>query len=138
MTDLLLPSDIEKLDLKYAEDELIYLLYNAPNKEIPERMIKKKLLETLHKHHMIYSKNGFVGLNGIGTSYALKYIVDRHDFLPTVMLYWALEVLEKNIDKDAEIGIGIDGKSIGWEGAISFSQDILAGYRKYVKKRFNS
>lgn len=134
MSDVLLLSQATEIKITDKQEELLHLLYHAPNREIPERKLRKKLVESLEKERLLYRKNGFVGLNGFGLSYCANNIADRHDLIPTVMLHWALDILEKHIEKDEEIGIGIDGKSRGWEGAVSCSRDIIAGYRKYIKK----
>lgn len=131
------PQEVAALALSYDQEELLYLLQQAPNHEIPARKLKRKLVKALDEKHLVYVKNGFVGLNGAGLLYYKEHLEDRHDFTPSVLVHWAIEVLAEHISGDEdEIGIGVDGKARGWQGATAWGQDIVAGLRKFAHKKF--
>lgn len=133
------PQEVVELDLPYDQEEMLYLLQHAPNHEAPISKLKRRLVKALKAKKLVYVKNGFVGLNGAGLVYYNEKLSDRHDFTPSVLIHWAIDVLAEHISGEHdEIGIGIDGKARGWEGATAWGQDIVAGLRKFADKKFSS
>ena len=131
------PQEVRALELPDAQEEMLWLIQNSPMHELPSRHVPRKLLNRLQEMRLVYVKNGFVGLNGAGLAYYNHALHDRHDFTPSVMLHWALDVLERYVGGDADkVGIGAEGRARGNQGASAPGADVVAGLRRFVDKKF--
>jgi len=128
------PTEIEELQLSEAQEDLLVLLNNAPNREVPARKLDGRTVKALREAKLVYEKNGFVGANGMGILFFKARLQDRHDLKPSVMAHWAIDVLEKLAPEEEDIGVGYEGRSDGRYGMTALHVDIMAGYRRWISK----
>jgi hypothetical protein len=130
------PQEILEIELSPAQDELIWQLANAANKEIPANLVDKRTLGVLKRMDMVGQRKGFLHLRLTGQLYYSAKLADRHDIIPSVILHWALDVLERHTKRDLEIGIGAGGMKRGENGGIAYADDAIAGFRRWVDETY--